>query len=84
LYSLGEDPTENTAFNSSIIFVGVFTYPLPRNGRLLIRLLHSNGCTCYNIVTWRPKAGIWPSAGRRFAEHTLLANGIDRCWTEVW
>jgi hypothetical protein len=33
---------------------------------------------CYNrisvnIVTWRLKAGIWPSAGRRFAEHIPLA-----------
>jgi hypothetical protein len=27
----------------------VFTDPLPRNGLLFIRILHSNGCTCYNI-----------------------------------
>jgi hypothetical protein len=44
LYSLGADPTENTAFNISSFVVGVFTDPLPRNGRLLIHLLHSNGC----------------------------------------
>jgi hypothetical protein len=33
LYSLGVDPTENTAFKSSSIVVGVFIDPLPRNGR---------------------------------------------------
>jgi hypothetical protein len=27
----------------------MFTQPLLRNGRLFIRLLHSNGCTRYNI-----------------------------------
>jgi hypothetical protein len=48
LYRLRADTTENTAFNSSSI-AGVFTDPLPRSGRLLIRLSHSNGCTCYNI-----------------------------------
>jgi hypothetical protein len=45
LYSLGTDPTENTAFNSSSIVVGVSTNPLHRNGSLLIHLLHSNGWT---------------------------------------
>jgi hypothetical protein len=45
LYSLGADPTQNSTFNSSSIVVGVFTNPLPRSGRLLIRLLHSNDCT---------------------------------------
>jgi hypothetical protein len=44
LYSFGADPAENTTFNSSFIIVGVFTYPLPRCGRLFIRLLRSNGC----------------------------------------
>jgi hypothetical protein len=29
---------------------------LPRNGPLLIRLLHSNGCTCYTIITISPNA----------------------------
>jgi hypothetical protein len=33
--------------NNPSIIVGVFTYPLPRNGRLLIRLLCSNSCTRY-------------------------------------
>jgi hypothetical protein len=50
LYSLGSDPTENTAFNSSPIVVGVFTNPLPINGSLLIRPLQRNGCTRYNII----------------------------------
>jgi hypothetical protein len=53
LYSLGADQTENTAFNSSSIFVGFFTDPLPINGRLLIRLLHGNGCTRYNTFGHR-------------------------------
>jgi hypothetical protein len=47
--NLGPDPTGNTAFNSFYIGVGMFTYPLHRNGRLLIRLLHSNGCTFYSM-----------------------------------
>jgi hypothetical protein len=50
LYSLWAEPTENTAFNSSFIVVGVFTDPLPRNGRLPIRLLHNNGYTRYDIT----------------------------------
>jgi hypothetical protein len=43
LYSIWADLTENTTFNSSFIVVGAFTDPFPRNDRLLIRLLHSNG-----------------------------------------
>jgi hypothetical protein len=58
--SLGAYPTENTV---SIVISqqyldcclrircsgNVFTQPLPSNGRLLIRLFYSNGCTRYNI-----------------------------------
>jgi hypothetical protein len=44
LYSVWADTTGNTAFNSFSV-VGVFTDQLHRNGRLLIRLLHSNGHT---------------------------------------
>jgi hypothetical protein len=33
--------------NNLYIVAGVFTYLLPGNGRLLIRLFHSNGCTRY-------------------------------------
>jgi hypothetical protein len=35
---------------TSFIVVGVFTDPLPTNGRLFIRLLHRKGCTRYNIL----------------------------------
>jgi hypothetical protein len=42
--------------NNPSFVVCVFTDPLSRNGRLLIRLLHSNSCTRYNIMaenmTW--------------------------------
>jgi hypothetical protein len=31
------------------LYRSVFTNPLPRNGRSLIPVLHTNGCTCYNI-----------------------------------
>jgi hypothetical protein len=29
----------------------MFTDPLPTNGRLLMLLLHINGCSCYTIIT---------------------------------
>jgi hypothetical protein len=57
LYSLGVDPTKNTAFNSSSI-VGVSTDPFPRNGRLFIRLLHTNGCTRSLCAAWGHHATI--------------------------
>jgi hypothetical protein len=60
LFTISE-PKENTSFNGSCIVVGVFTDPLPRHGRLLIRLLHSNGCACYNII--RPLHNL--TVGRR-------------------
>jgi hypothetical protein len=49
-YSPGADPTASTTSNNFSIVLGVFTDPLPRNGSLLIRLLHSNGCTRYNMI----------------------------------
>jgi hypothetical protein len=32
----------------------VFTEPLSRNVRLFVRLLHSDGCTCYSIMCRKP------------------------------
>jgi hypothetical protein len=52
--SLGADPTENAVFLlfRACSFSREHVYPpLPRNGRLLICLLHSKDCTCYNIIT---------------------------------
>jgi hypothetical protein len=54
LYSFGVDPRENTTFSSSSIVIGTFTNLLPRNDRLLIHLLKSNGCTHCNMTVMYP------------------------------
>jgi hypothetical protein len=63
LYSLGADPTENTASNiPSFVVMGAclrsdivdgFTEPLPRNACSFPRSLHSNGTTRCNIFSSR-------------------------------
>jgi hypothetical protein len=50
VYSPGMDPTENTVSNNSSIVLDVFTDPFSRNGRLLIRVLHINVSTRYNML----------------------------------
>jgi hypothetical protein len=43
------------------MFVGVFTDPLPRNSRLLIRLLHSNGHARCLFRGLCPATGLYPT-----------------------
>jgi hypothetical protein len=57
--ALGVDPTENIAFNITSIVVAVFTDPLPRNGRFLILLLHSNGRAHYLFRDLCPATGLY-------------------------
>jgi hypothetical protein len=49
-------PNRKHRFNNSLV-LGEFTNPLPRNGHLLIRLLHNNGRTRFFF------RGLWSATG---------------------
>jgi hypothetical protein len=71
LYSLGADPTENTVSQQ---FVGVFTAPLPRNGRLIFpRYVSARTCLATRCLV---------TGMVRTTEKTLLA--VHHCYVCVF